>query len=145
MSPSIQAILFDLGDTLMYSANPWPPVFERAGQALAKSLCANGLSIDCARFGVEFQEKLNEYYAERDRHLFELSTTVVLAQFLADKGQPGVPETILRAALDDFYAITQENWRLEADAASPSPRCKPPVTAWGWFLTPGITGMSSSL
>lgn len=114
----LQAILFDLGDTLMYSPKPWPPIFERASRALADSLYANGLSIDCASFGTEFREKLDEYYAERDRHLFELSTTTVLGQLLAAKGHPGVPETILRAALDDFYAITQQNWLLEPDAAA---------------------------
>lgn len=113
----LQAVLFDLGDTLMYSPNPWPPVFERAGRALGESLCDNGLTIDCAAFGAEFREKLDEYYAERDRHLFELSTTAVLGQLLAEKGHPGIPETILRTALDDFYAITQQNWLLEPDAA----------------------------
>jgi HAD superfamily hydrolase (TIGR01662 family) len=114
----LQAVLFDFGDTLMYSPNPWTPVFERAGRALADSLCAVGLSIDCDAFGVEFREKLDEYYAERDRHLFELSTIAVLGQLLAEKGHPGVPEIILRAALDDFYAITQQNWLLEPDAAA---------------------------
>lgn len=114
----LQAILFDLGDTLMYSPNPWPPVFERAGQALADSLCLSGLPIDCPAFGAEFREKLDEYYVDRDRNLSELSTTAVLGQLLAEKGHPGVPETHLRAALDNFYAITQQNWLLEADAAA---------------------------
>lgn len=114
----LQAVLFDLGDTLMYSPNPWPPVFERAGQALVASLCANGLPIDSNTFGAEFRKKMDEYYVDRDRHLFELSTTAVLGQLLADKGHPAVTEAILRAALDDFYAITQQNWLLEADAAS---------------------------
>ncbi len=71
----LQAVLFDLGDTLMYSANAWPPVFERAGQALARSLCLNGLPLNCETFGAEFRQKLEEYYVDRDRHLFELSTT----------------------------------------------------------------------
>ncbi|GAB4484150.1 MAG: TIGR02253 family HAD-type hydrolase [Anaerolineales bacterium] len=114
----LQAVLFDLGDTLMYSPNPWPPVFERAGQALADSLRASGLSIDHQSFGAEFRQKLDEYYMDRDRHLFELSTTVVLGQLLAHKGHPDVPQATLRAALDDFYAITQQNWLLEADATS---------------------------
>lgn len=117
MPTFIQAVLFDLGDTLMYSPRPWPPVFERAGRALAQSLCTDGLSIDCVSFGVEFREKLDEYYAERDRHLFEQSTISVLQQLLMEKGNPEVPESMLRAALDDFYAVTQQNWLLEPDAA----------------------------
>ncbi len=113
----LQAVLFDLGDTLMYSPNPWPSIFERAGWALADSLRVSGVPIDRASFGVEFREKLDEYYNERDRNLFELSTTTVLGQLLAEKGHTGAPETILRAALDNFYAITQQNWLLEPDAA----------------------------
>lgn len=113
----LQAVLFDFGDTLMYSANAWPPVFERAGQALARSLCLNGLPLNCETFGAEFRQKLEEYYVDRDRHLFELSTTAVLEQLLAEKGCQNVTEQTLRAALDDFYAITQQNWLLETDAA----------------------------
>lgn len=113
----LQAVLFDLGDTLMYSPAPWPPVFERAGQALADSLRASGVPIDETTFGVDFQARLDEYYAERDRHLAEASTTTVLKRLLEEKGCPAVPETTLRAALDAFYAVTQQNWRLEDDAA----------------------------
>ncbi|PWH13741.1 MAG: hypothetical protein DDG60_09770 [Anaerolineae bacterium] len=112
----LQAVLFDLGDTLMYSPHPWPPVFERAGQALADSLCAGGIRIDCNTFGAEFREKLEEYYIERDRNLSELSTLRVLSDLLEQKGYPHVPESTLRTALDEFYAITQQNWLLEADA-----------------------------
>lgn len=113
----LQAVLFDLGDTLMYSPQPWPPVFERAGRALADSLRASGLSIDNLTFGTEFREKLDEYYVDRERHLSEPSTISVLEQLLAEKGHPDAAKDILRAALDAFYAITQQNWLLEADAA----------------------------
>ncbi|MDW8278906.1 MAG: HAD family hydrolase [Anaerolineales bacterium] len=112
----LQAVLFDLGDTLMYSPHPWPPVFVRAGQALAASLYASGLSIDSAHFGARFQERLEEYYAERDRNLAELSTLTVLARLLTEEGYTDVPDHTLRAALDKFYAVTQQNWLLEADA-----------------------------
>lgn len=113
----LQAVLFDLGDTLMYSSAPWPPVFERAGQALADSLLGSGVPVDETTFGIDFQARLEEYYAERERNLSEASTLVVLKRLLEEKGCPAVPETTLRAALDAFYTITQQNWRLEDDAA----------------------------
>lgn len=112
----LQAVLFDLGDTLMFSPNPWPPVLEQAGRAMAATLCAQGLKVDREHFHVEFRQRLDEYYAERERSLQEVSTIVVLRQLVAEKGYPAAPEALIRAALDDYYAVTQQNWFLEADA-----------------------------
>jgi putative hydrolase of the HAD superfamily len=116
MNQTIQGVLFDLGETLMYSLHPWPPVFERAGQELADSLCASNVIVDCATFHRDFHQRLEEYYAERDRNLFETSTITVLRKLLAEKGFHHVPKKILRQALDRFYAVTQQNWTLEEDA-----------------------------
>jgi putative hydrolase of the HAD superfamily len=118
MNPLIQAILFDLGDTLMYSLAPWPPVFDRAGRELANALCASHVSVDCDTFHIDFRQRLDEYYAERERNLFETSTSVVLRKLLAEKGHHRVSKKILREALDRFYATTQQNWALEEDATS---------------------------
>jgi HAD superfamily hydrolase (TIGR01549 family) len=114
----LQAILFDFGDTLMYSPNPWPPVIERAGRQLSSSLCNSGIGVDCDTFHLEFLQRLESYYTERERNLFETSTLAVLQQLLAEKDHTGAPEDTLRLALDEFYAITQQNWILEEDAAA---------------------------
>jgi HAD superfamily hydrolase (TIGR01549 family) len=117
MSRFIQAVLFDLGDTLMHSRAAWPPVYERAGQALAEALHASGVEVDRATFPAEFHQRLDRYYAERDRNLFETTSQVVLAELLAEKGHPNASEAALRDGLDAFYAVTQDNWQLEKDAA----------------------------
>ncbi|MCX6080028.1 MAG: HAD family hydrolase [Chloroflexi bacterium] len=116
MKRIIQAILFDLGDTLMYSPDPWAPVFEHAGHKLSFVLCSNGLQIDCETFHLDFLQRLDQYYADRDRNLIETTTMTVLQELLTEKGHPGVPEKLLRIALDEFYAATQQNWHLENDA-----------------------------
>jgi putative hydrolase of the HAD superfamily len=116
MNRNIQAVLFDLGDTLMYSPNPWHPIYERAGRRLSNSLCANRVQIDCETFHQEFLQRLDEYYTDRDRNLVETTTLTVLKNLLATKGQRNTNENVLRAALDDFYSVTQENWQLEVDA-----------------------------
>jgi len=118
MSRIIQAVLFDLGDTLMYSPDPWPPIFERAGRCLSNSLCANGLQIDCEHFHIEFLQRLEKYYTDRDRNLVETTTVAVLQELLFIKGQRNLNEILLRTALDEFYAVTQKNWLLEADATA---------------------------
>jgi putative hydrolase of the HAD superfamily len=118
MNQTIQAVLFDLGETLMYSLNPWPPVFDRAGRELSTALCESNVDVDCDTFHLDFRQRLDEYYAERERNLFETSTIVVLKELLAEKGYYNISEKILREALDQFYAITQQNWALENDAIS---------------------------
>lgn len=114
----IQAVLFDLGDTLMYSPDPWPPVLEHAGRKLSNVLCASGIDVDCDTFPVNFLQRLDNYYTERERNLVETTTLAVLQELLAEKGQRNLPENLLRMALDEFYAVTQHNWRLEVDAAA---------------------------
>jgi HAD superfamily hydrolase (TIGR01549 family) len=116
MNQTIQAVLFDLGETLMYSLNPWPPVFDRAGRELSVALCENNVNVDCDTFHIDFRQRLDEYYADRERNLFETSTTIVLRELLAEKGQHNISEKIIRDALDQFYAVTQQNWVLEEDA-----------------------------
>ncbi len=116
MNRIIQAVLFDLGDTLMYSPDPWPPVFERAGHKLSYLLCSNGVPINYETFHFDFLARLDKYYTDRDRNLIETTTMTVLQELLAEKGHHNIPKTLLRAALDEFYAITQQNWTLELDS-----------------------------
>jgi HAD superfamily hydrolase (TIGR01549 family) len=116
MSRFIQAILFDLGDTLMHSRAAWPPVFERAGQALADSLHTSGVDVNRNTFPKEFHQRLEKYYTDRDHNLFERTSQAVLQELLDEKGLAHIPEASLRRALDDFYAVTQTNWALEEDA-----------------------------
>lgn len=114
----IQAILFDLGDTLIYSPDPWPPVFQQAGQALVEALRERGVMVNPGTFPDRFRKQLEEYYADRDRHLSEKSTMSVLEKLLKEKGFPHIPEPVRRAALDSYYAVTQQNWLLEPDASA---------------------------
>ncbi len=116
MNRVIQAVLFDLGDTLMYSPDPWPPVFERAGQTLANVLVSHGARLNQDDFYKTFLKALDEYYTERDRNLRETNTLTILRNLLLEKGQHNIPTGVLREALDEFYAVTQQNWHLELDA-----------------------------
>ncbi len=113
----IRAVLFDLGDTLMYPRNPeWKGVLNDADDALTHRLLDYGLQIDHDLFRTEFRARLKKYYAERDVHLRETSNLLVLQELLAEKGLGDTPEAIAREALDALYAITQQNWVLEEDA-----------------------------
>lgn len=114
----IRAILFDLGNTLLYNPHPWAPILTRAERALAESLCRSGLDLDCENFHLDFKKGLKDYYARRDEDLFESTTESMLRRLLAEKGFSDTPAAIIRDALDAFYAVTQENWVVEDDTLS---------------------------
>lgn len=111
----LRALLFDLGGTLMHALQPWPPITRRADQALVESLRAQGVDI-VDGFAADFRSRLEEYYAQRSKSLFETTYRSVLAELLAEKNYPHVPESIQRSALDALFSITQANWALEDDA-----------------------------
>jgi HAD superfamily hydrolase (TIGR01662 family) len=114
----IRAILFDLGGTLMYARDPWPPIEAHADLTFAQSLLNQGVNIDPPAFVKEFRARLNEYYIERDENLFETSYLFVARELLQEKGYGNLSEAVLRSALDRLFAITQANWTLEPDAWS---------------------------
>jgi putative hydrolase of the HAD superfamily len=113
----IQAVLFDLGNTLMHAVDPdgWPQVLQQGNQALMDYLCENGLDIDCDNFAGEFNDRLRKYYSEREKLMLETSTFSVLKELIAEKGFKNVTDDFLRRALDQHYAVTQQNWQLEDD------------------------------
>lgn len=112
----IKIVLFDLGSTLLYSRDPWPPIFKMADRALTDVLQQAGIPIGSEAFYSECGGFLDAYYAERGKGTLERTTAVSLREFLAGKGFKSVPEATIRAALDAMYAITQQNWYLEEDA-----------------------------
>ena len=114
MTPPLRAVFFDLGKTLIYPRAPWggSGIIRRSDEALAAYLCEKGILRECDAFLRAFQHALETYYERRENHLVETTTLEILRAFLP----PETPDSILHAALAKKYAITQENWRLEADA-----------------------------
>ena len=114
----IRAVIFDLGNTLMYPVAPdlWPEVIRRGNKALMDYLCSLGILTDCDNFMLEFNQRLHQYYDERDKLMIETSTFSVLKELLAEKGYADISESVIRDSLDAHYAVTQRNWQLEEDA-----------------------------
>ena len=112
----IRAVFFDLGSTLVFSKDPWPPIYEQADGALVDALGRNGIHIDSAAFTSEFGSFIRSYYDNRPENNRERTTFAVLGEVLAGRGFRSVADHILRAGLDAMYAVTQRNWYLEEDA-----------------------------
>jgi len=114
----IRAVLFDLGNTLMYpvASDLWPEVIRRGNLALMEYLCNLDILTDCDTFVDEFNQRLHQYYDERDKLMIETSTFQVLKELLNEKGYADVSDAVIRESLDAHYAVTQKNWQLEDDA-----------------------------
>jgi HAD superfamily hydrolase (TIGR01549 family) len=112
----IESVCFDLGSTLIYSPEPWTPIFQQADQALVTVLQRAGFPVDLQGLHKEHETFMETYYSRRDQDNRELTSLIVLKEILVKKGFGRVPDPILRAALDAEYAITQTNWRVEEDA-----------------------------
>src|SRR5450759_374137 len=114
----IKVVFFDLGSTLVYSKDPWPPFYERADRALTESLSSSGIQIDPNTFKNESGGFLGTYYEKNSGESFEKTTFSLLLDTLSQKGFKNTPEPVLRSALAAMYAVTQQNWYLERDAIS---------------------------
>jgi len=112
----IQALLFDLGSTLIYAKDPWPPIYQRADRALAEVLRRAGIHLDPNRFYEDYASFMDAYYSMQDERNIEQTSFSALRELLAKKGYHDVPDEVLMEALDAEYAITQTNWFAEEDA-----------------------------
>jgi putative hydrolase of the HAD superfamily len=114
----IRAVIFDLGNTLMYPVAPdlWPEIIQRGNRALMDHLCDLNILKECDTFMLEFNQRLHQYYKERDRLMIETSTFQVLKELLIEKGYTDISDALVRESLDAHYAVTQKNWQLEEDA-----------------------------
>jgi 2-haloalkanoic acid dehalogenase type II len=109
------AVLFDLGGTLIYFDSDWAQVFKQANTALTDALQSSGLKLE-HDFIEQFNTRLGQYYTERDSEFVEYTTAYVLRSLLTERGYPYLDEASLRGALRAMYAVSQSHWQAEQDA-----------------------------
>lgn len=111
-----QAILFDLGNTLIYFDGEWEAIQGERDAALIQRLHQAGISPDGKAFLSQFNDQMEAYYAEREFEFIEHTTAYLLRSLLAEWGYAQVSEEVIRSALADMYAMSQAYWKTEADA-----------------------------
>jgi HAD superfamily hydrolase (TIGR01662 family) len=116
MQSSYQVILFDLGNTLIHSINPWNGILYKGTQEFYKSITLTDPSIKNMISVDEIQNCMNDYYDQRVQDLIETTTFNVLKSCLKSKNIKSLSDSELRIALNAMYSFTQSNWVVENDA-----------------------------
>lgn len=114
----IRAVIFDLGNTLVYFDGRWSQVLTQADKELTQALQENGFDLDAERVERLFGQRMKTYRQTREDDLVEQSTAVILQTLLAELGYSDVPEAVLRDVLARIYAVSQKHWIPETDAVS---------------------------
>lgn len=110
------AVLFDLGSTLIYFDANWREILPSSDAELLRSLKDAGLELDETAFLSSFRAQLGAYFTERETEFIEYTTAHILRRVLSDYGVSGVSDIVIRRALADMYAVTQKYWMPEPDA-----------------------------
>lgn len=110
--PAIKAVLFDLGNTLIHFDGVWSEIFIKADKQLVDYLQKMGLGLDQDIFKREFRDRLNTYYEQRESEFIEQTTTFILRTLLSEMGHVDLPDSSLRPALAQLYAVSQAHWKI---------------------------------
>ncbi len=110
-----KAIIFDLGDTLIYFDAVLQDVLVEADEVLFQSLVEKGLKLGRAHFIQEYRSRMNAYFEERDSEFIEHTTYYVLGELLKDFGFSELPEKVLRSAFRDMYCVFEKYWIRKRD------------------------------
>lgn len=114
--PALDAVIFDLGNTLVYFDGDWSQVYTQADIELARFLRAAGLNLDEERFLDEFRTRLERYHHEREYEFIEYTTAHILRTLLNEWGFSEVSDEAINAGLEAMYRVSQARWKPEEDA-----------------------------
>jgi len=115
-SKPFEAILFDLGSTLIYFNGEWEQIRPERDAVLLQRLNAGGIFPPGDVFLDQFNSLLHSYFIERDTEFIEHTTAYLMRSLLAEWGYLDIPEDVIRHALAGMYAVSQAHWLPESDA-----------------------------
>ncbi len=118
----LEAVLFDLGGTLLFFDGDWGDVVLQGDLQLLQAVQAAGMLVDEKTFPIRFRSQLQDYYIERESEFIEYTTTYILRQVLAEYGYRSVPDEVVRDVLAAMYSVTQSYWK-------PDPETRPTLKA----------------
>ena len=107
---AIEAVIFDLGETLIHFEGDWDEVFQRARTNLMDALEEGGVKVDRAEFSEAFKDAVERAHRRREEDYVERPSTVLVRDTLADFGHDDVEPEVIRAAVESMYRVSQRHW-----------------------------------
>jgi len=112
----LQAVLFDLGDTLVYLSRPWEDVFTDNLKALHTHLARFGLGSDLNEFADAFVSSFEDASAVSSLYKIEIPMQEIIRRTVKKLKFKKVARSILMGSEEEFYRPEIESWQLYPDA-----------------------------
>jgi haloacid dehalogenase superfamily, subfamily IA, variant 3 with third motif having DD or ED/haloacid dehalogenase superfamily, subfamily IA, variant 1 with third motif having Dx(3-4)D or Dx(3-4)E len=111
----IKAVFFDLGFTLIYFSGDFYQSLLDSYLVMADEIIKCGYSIDRFAFARAFDNKMQDYYRQRQQDFLERPVDRIVREILAEQNQTDIPDEICIQAMQAMYRTTEANWLLEED------------------------------
>ncbi len=111
----LQAVLLDLGDTLVHMSRPWDDVFHANLEALHNYLIKLGFRLDFQQFADTFIRIFEDAAAKADVYKIEIPMSEIIAKALRKSRLEILGVDLIRNAEIEFFRPEVEAWQLYPD------------------------------
>jgi HAD superfamily hydrolase (TIGR01662 family) len=112
----LDAVLLDLGDTLVHMSRPWDDVFNDNIKSLHDYLKKLGFLLDYQQFAKTFTRIFEDAASRADLYKIEIPMTDIIAKTLRKAKLEVLGVDLIRNAEIEFFAPEVEAWQLYPDA-----------------------------
>jgi HAD superfamily hydrolase (TIGR01662 family) len=113
---NLKAVYFDLGNTLIYYAQPWPESFHLIANPLCSFLHKHGMDFDDQIFKIKLQEEIFLHEPNEKDNYQEEPASKVLTNMLIGMGFNHFDPDIIHQSLRIMFSIAETMWQPEQDA-----------------------------
>jgi putative hydrolase of the HAD superfamily len=115
--PLLQAVLLDLGDTLVYMSKPWDDVFHANIESLHTYLTKLGLRLDFNQFAETFIRIFDDASSRASVYKVEIPMSEIIAKTLRKSKLELLGVDLIRNAEIEFFTPEIEAWQLYPDTS----------------------------
>lgn len=113
--PLFQAVLLDLGDTLVHMSRPWDDVFHANIESLHTYLTKLGLRLDFNQFAETFIRIFDDASSRASVYKIEIPMVEIIAKTLRKSKLEVLGVDLIRNAEIEFFAPEVQAWQLYPD------------------------------
>ena len=111
----LQAVLLDVGDTLVHMSRPWDDVFHANLESLHNYLTKLGLRLDFQQFAETFIRIFEDAASRADVYKVEIPMVDIIAKTLRKSKLEVLGVDLIRNAEIEFFTPEVEAWQLYPD------------------------------